>query len=658
MIKAQENSETTDNTSEEIETPSFSQMPLSDEVHQALEDMGFKEPTPVQVSVYKPAVEGKDLVVQARTGTGKTAAFGLPIVDRLVDPRKKAAQYLVLCPTRELALQIDRELSKLATHNGVKTVAVYGGAPIGPQIKALESGAQIIVGTPGRVLDHLERRTLDPSTIKGLILDESDEMLSMGFLPQITRVMDVLPKKHQVLLFSATLPPDVRRIAETKCTDPEFITLSGDHVGALSIEHFIYRTQGQKAEDLVRVIELENPESAIVFCNTRDQTKRLANALKKKGYAADWLNADLSQAEREIVMAKTRAEQLRFLVCTDVAAHGIDISHLTHVINADFPGSTENYVHRTGRTGRAGKTGTAISLITHGDTGNLYMLRLIYKIFPVEKELPSLRELESNREAAALAGLLVEVSKGAQKSKYQALAARVLASDEPEVFLAGLLAHYFESGAAVSSEQVISKTERVTEAQAQPKKKKLEAQKPTAEKPAKKEKKKPRQAEVAEVKEIREQRQPKPIREKAADSKLEVVSASALLAEEGLSYESVMDGDSAVTPSPKVTPREREKPRATQEVAPKPRGLKGKREAADARLYVDIGKDDQVTKNDLIDCLVDGGLKSAQVLGVLIRQRHSFVFVKPADVDQALDILDGGDVAGYDVVAELSTSKG
>ncbi|MCA9595891.1 MAG: DEAD/DEAH box helicase, partial [Myxococcales bacterium] len=383
------------NPAEHEAPPTFDSLRLSKEVRQAVDDLGYVHPTPVQRAVFEPASRGRDLVVQARTGTGKTAAFGLPIVDALVKKDASAVQALILCPTRELALQVTRELDALSKHVDVSIVAVYGGAPMPRQVAQLEAGAQVVVGTPGRVLDHLRRGTLDPTSIRIFILDESDEMLSMGFLPQITDILSFLPDGRQTLLFSATLPPDIQRMAETRLKNPEFITLSGDHVGALEIDHFVYMSFGDKAGELLKIIETEDPESAIVFCNTRDETKRVAAVLQQQGFAADWLNADLPQNDREKVMAATRNSELRFLVATDVAARGIDISHLTHVINHDFPESAENYVHRTGRTGRAGRTGTAISLITPSDIGNLYYLRLTYKLKPIERQLPTDRELQT-----------------------------------------------------------------------------------------------------------------------------------------------------------------------------------------------------------------------------------------------------------------------
>jgi ATP-dependent RNA helicase DeaD len=379
--------------------PTFDVLALNADVRRAVDAMGYTHPTPVQRAVFEPAAEGRSLVVQARTGTGKTAAFGLPIVDRIVRPATKAPQVLVLCPTRELALQVGREIEQLGQFRSIHVAAIYGGSSMTKQIEAIAAGAQVLTGTPGRVLDHLRQRTLDPSAIRLLVLDEADEMLSMGFARELNAILELLPKNRQGLFFSATLPPDIDRLARTHLRDPEVITLSSDQVGALEIDHYVYVTRdGDKIGQLVRILEVEDPESAIIFCNTRDETQRVAEALKNRGFDADWLNGDLPQNDRERVMSATREGRLRFLVATDVAARGIDISHLTHVINYDFPETAEQYVHRTGRTGRAGRTGTAIALVGPKDIGNLYILRLTFKIRPVEKQLPSAGELKTRSE--------------------------------------------------------------------------------------------------------------------------------------------------------------------------------------------------------------------------------------------------------------------
>ena len=424
---------------EEAGPPTFDVLPLSPELKQTLAEIGYTHPTPVQIAVWEPATRGRDAVVQARTGTGKTASFGLPIVDHIVKRATFAVQVLILCPTRELALQISGELGRLAKRKETKVLAIYGGAPIERQVQGINDGAQVVVGTPGRVLDHIRRGTLKTGSIKLLVLDESDEMLSMGFERELTAILESLPPSRQTLLFSATVPPDIDRMAKRRLKNPEFITLSGDHIGALSIDHFVYMVAGDKPGALARIIEVENPESAVVFCNTKEQTEAVAQNLQQRGYDADWLNGDLPQGEREKVMSATREGRLRFLVATDVAARGIDISHLTHVINYDFPQVAEGYVHRTGRTGRAGRTGTAISLITPQDIGGLYILRLTYKIRPVERQIPTAGELKTRADADLLSMLAEGYLAKSVHPEDLALARRLLSHDQAETIIGGLL---------------------------------------------------------------------------------------------------------------------------------------------------------------------------------------------------------------------------
>jgi ATP-dependent RNA helicase DeaD len=419
--------------------PTFDLLPLSTEMRETLADMGYLHPTPVQLAVWEPATRGRDAVVQARTGTGKTAAFGLPIVDHIVRRSLAEPQVLVLCPTRELAVQVSAEIERLAKRKGTRVVAVYGGAPMPRQVDAIAAGAQVVVGTPGRVLDHIRRGTFTPKNVRLLVLDESDEMLSMGFERELTAILDHLPPTRQTLLFSATVPPDIERIARSKLRTPEFVTLSGDHIGALEIDHFVYMVARDKTRALIRVLEVENPESAIIFCNTRDETEQVAQALQRQGFDADWLNGDLPQSEREKVMTATREGRLRFLVATDVAARGIDVSHLTHVINHDFPQDAEGYVHRTGRTGRAGRTGMAISLVTPRDIGGLYILRLTYKIRPIEKQIPSEGELKTRAEADLVTMLADAFAAKGTHPDDLALARRLLSHDDHEAIVAGLL---------------------------------------------------------------------------------------------------------------------------------------------------------------------------------------------------------------------------
>ena len=422
--------------------PTFDLLPLTPDTRRAIDEMGFVTPTPVQIESFGPAVEGRDLIVQARTGTGKTAAFGLPLVDRIVVPEPRV-QALILAPTRELALQSAREIERLGKHKSLRTVAVYGGAPMERQVHELESGAQIVSGTPGRVLDHLNRGTLDARGLKVLVLDEADEMLSMGFAKELHAILEKLPKERQTWFFSATIENDVKRMADRHMRDPHMIALSSDAVGAALISHFVYPLSGiDRPGDLKRILEIEDPESAIIFCNTKVETERVAQELQQAGFDADWLNGDLPQNEREKVMLRTREGRLRFLVATDVAARGIDISHLTHVINYSLPLASEQYVHRTGRTGRAGRTGTAISLVGPREIGALYYLRLQYKIFPIERSLPSVGEQRTRLEADRLA-MVADVFAGEPGEVDRALARRILSHANAERLLAGLLAAFF-----------------------------------------------------------------------------------------------------------------------------------------------------------------------------------------------------------------------
>ncbi len=424
---------------------SFADLGLPREVAAALDDMGYFTPTPVQSAVYQKVMEGKDLMVQSRTGTGKTTAFGLPIVSA-VETGKRAPQAIILTPTRELALQVSRELGMLSKHKGLAVETIYGGAPIGKQIDALRQGVHVVVGTPGRVLDHIGRRTLDLKGVRFFVLDECDEMLSMGFLEDIERIAQHVPKDRQTLLFSATMPDEVRRYSKRQMREPEHVALSSGNISVEEIHHAYYIVSGvARARDLLRILAHENPESAIIFCNTRDETGMVARFLQKQGLDAEALSSDLSQSDRERVMKRMKAKNLRFLVATDVAARGIDILELSHVINYSFPDSAEVYVHRTGRTGRAGKKGTALSLIGPRELGSFWYLKMLYKIQPEERDLPPASVLEGVLKAPLprvgppppdpLATLRGVVS-GTPTEEHLALARRVLAEADAETLVA------------------------------------------------------------------------------------------------------------------------------------------------------------------------------------------------------------------------------
>lgn len=442
----------------------FADFKLLPEIQEAIEKMGFKIPTPVQARTYKCAVTGNDFIAMAQTGTGKTAAFGIPIVQK-IEP-KSAVQALVLAPTRELALQVSREIGRIGAGRSVKCAAIYGGASFTAQVSEIKAGAQIVAGTPGRVLDHIRRGTISFESLKMLVLDEADEMLSMGFEKELSEIMESLPKKKQTMLFSATIPEDIQRLSKRYMGEAEIISVSNDGIGAKDVSHYVYLVPGaRRPESLVKVLTAEQPDSAIIFCNTREETQTLTSHLKRNGYNADWLNSDLSQSERERVMKATRSGELKFLVATDVAARGIDVSHLSHVINYTFPESLEVYVHRTGRTGRAGRQGAAVSLIAPQDIGSLYMLRLTYKIFPVEKRLVTEVEEARAAEIDKLDALRKAFSNGAGQG-YAGLAKRLMCDVRGERIIAGLLGAYFDgAGKDIAPAQTVA-SEVVVPAQA------------------------------------------------------------------------------------------------------------------------------------------------------------------------------------------------
>jgi ATP-dependent RNA helicase DeaD len=419
--------------------PSFADLGLRPEVLQALTDMGFSAPMEVQSATLPLVRAGRDIMVQSRTGSGKTAAFGIPFADGMVDANQKSVQAIVLLPTRELALQVAAEIARICAQSGLSIVPVYGGAPMGRQIEQLRAGGQIVCGTPGRILDHLRRGTLQLDKVKFAVLDECDEMLSMGFQEDIEAILERTPQERQTMLFSATLPEGIQRLARRYLRKPEMVTLSAEFVGVHEIRHTYYSIPGgQREAELSRVLDFENPARALIFCNTREETGRVAEYLRRQGLDAEAISSDLSQSDREKVMTRMRAGNIRFLVATDVAARGIDIENLPCVINYTFPESPEAYIHRTGRTGRAGRSGHAVSLIGPTEVGSFYYLKLLYKIRPEERALPSEAELRSKHEGESLLRLrsLLPADVG---SEWHSLARRVIGAADGERLIGCML---------------------------------------------------------------------------------------------------------------------------------------------------------------------------------------------------------------------------
>ncbi|QMT17966.1 DEAD/DEAH box helicase [Planococcus maritimus] len=349
----------------------FTELNISESTLKSVRRMGFEEATPIQEGTIRLGMEGKDIIGQAQTGTGKTTAFGIPLIEK-IDTRDGNVQGLVIAPTRELAIQVSEELYKLGKDKNVRILSVFGGQEIGRQIRALKNRPQIIVGTPGRLLDHINRRTLKLENVNTLVLDEADEMLNMGFIEDIQSIMSNVPETRQTLLFSATMPDPIRRIAEKFMKTPEIVKIKSKEMTVENIEQFFVKSvEREKFDILSRLLNVHQPELAIVFGRTKRRVDELAHALNIRGYLAEGIHGDLSQAKRMSVLKQFKANKIDILVATDVAARGLDISGVSHVYNFDIPQDPESYVHRIGRTGRAGKKGVAVTFVTPREMGYL-----------------------------------------------------------------------------------------------------------------------------------------------------------------------------------------------------------------------------------------------------------------------------------------------
>jgi len=423
---------------------------LSDVLRKAVARAGWTSLMPVQARAIPRILAGRDTMIQARTGSGKTGAFLLPLLER-IDPNSPQCQVLILVPTRELARQVHGEAEILCNPEGFSSIPVYGGVGYRTQSDALKAGAQIVIGTPGRILDHLLRGTFTLDTLEILIFDEADRMLSMGFYPDMRKLQRHLPKHHvNSYMFSATFPSSVMHTAREFLHDPEFVSLSRDHVHVTDTEHIYYVVPGmEKDRSLVRIIEFENPSSAIIFCNTKAEVHYVSVVLKRFGYDADELSADLNQNQREHVLNRVRKGTLRFLVATDVASRGLDIPELSHVFLYQLPEDPESYIHRAGRTGRAGSVGVAISLVSKLEKYDLDDIAKRYKIDFQKRPLPADKDVEaivSERVTIMLEARLRDRDKlEIERSRRFIPLARDLAENEDEAaIIAMLLDDYYQ----------------------------------------------------------------------------------------------------------------------------------------------------------------------------------------------------------------------
>ncbi|MBI4686075.1 MAG: DEAD/DEAH box helicase [Nitrospirae bacterium] len=397
----------------------FYEFGLSDSVLSSLSDMGFEEPTPIQKITIPLILNGQDIVGQAQTGTGKTAAFGIPIIEK--GKRSKVPYAIVIVPTRELAVQVAQELNKIGQKKGILSVPIYGGQSIERQFLSLKKGVDIVVGTPGRVLDHIRRKTLILREIKITVLDEADEMLNMGFIEDIKKILKEITEQRQTLLFSATMPQEIRNIAMKYMNHPENVYVNASDMVVAKIKQVFYEVREEdKMKALTRLLDVEDPSLTLIFCHTKREVDDISGKLQQMGYYAGAIHGDFTQSHRDEVMGKFRKGEIDILVATDVAARGLDIPDVSHVINYSIPQDPDGYIHRIGRTGRAGKSGIALTFITPREYRQLRLIEQTAKTKIKKAQLPTKDEVKKARADEVIADLGQEISKG-KHSKYISL---------------------------------------------------------------------------------------------------------------------------------------------------------------------------------------------------------------------------------------------
>lgn len=379
-----------------MEAIKFEDLNLDAKILRAVTDMGFEAASPIQGQSIPLELEGLDIIGQAQTGTGKTAAFGIPLLQK-VDPKSKKLQAIILCPTRELAIQVSEEIRRLAKYmHGVKVLPIYGGQEIGRQIRSLKDGIQVIIGTPGRVMDHMRRKTLKLEHVHTVVLDEADEMLNMGFLEDMETILSELPEERQTVMFSATMPPAIAEIAKKFQKDPEIVKVVKKELTVPKVTQYYYEVKPKtKVEVMCRLLDMYDPKLSIVFCNTKRQVDDLVQELQGRGYFAEGLHGDLKQMQRDRVMNSFRNGRTDILIATDVVARGIDVDDVEAVFNYDIPQDDEYYVHRIGRTGRAGREGKAFSLVVGREVYKLREIQRYCKTKIIPQPIPSLNDVTS-----------------------------------------------------------------------------------------------------------------------------------------------------------------------------------------------------------------------------------------------------------------------
>ncbi|PKG23680.1 DEAD/DEAH box helicase [Niallia nealsonii] len=416
----------------------FQDLGISAATMKSLKRMGFEEATPIQAETIPLSLQHKDLIGQAQTGTGKTAAFGVPLVDK-VDVANEVIQGIIIAPTRELAIQVSEELYKIGFGKRTRVLSIFGGQDINRQIRALKNNPHIIVGTPGRILDHINRKTLKLDHVNTVILDEADEMLNMGFIDDIESILSKIPEERQTLLFSATMPTPIRKMAERFMKEPQIVKVKAKEMTVPLIEQYYIETQEKtKFDILTRLLDIQSPELAIIFGRTKRRVDELSEALNLRGYTAEGIHGDLSQAKRMSVLRKFKEGSIDVLVATDVAARGLDISGVTHVYNFDIPQDPESYVHRIGRTGRAGKEGVAITFITYRERSYLQVVEKTTKR-KMEKMIPPTVDQAIEGQQKAVMEKIMQTIDANNLDSYKEAADDLLAQKDANTIVAAVL---------------------------------------------------------------------------------------------------------------------------------------------------------------------------------------------------------------------------
>jgi ATP-dependent RNA helicase DeaD len=422
-----------------MEYKKFYEFGLSDEVLYALSNMGFEEPTPIQKITIGPALHGRDIIGLAQTGTGKTAAFGIPIVEKGIRGRGKNPYAVILAPTRELAVQVAQELNKIGKNKGIVSIPIYGGQSIERQIRSLQKGVDVVVGTPGRVIDHIQRKTLVLRDISIVVLDEADEMLNMGFIEDIDRILREIPKKRQMMLFSATMPEEIVRISSKYMHQPEKVYVDAKKMVVSKIKQVFYEVKEEdKIKALTRLLDVEGPSLTLMFCHTKREVDEVSGKLQQMGYSAGAIHGDFTQSFRDEMMDKFRKGEIEILVATDVAARGLDIPDVTHVINYSIPQNPDGYIHRIGRTGRAGKSGIAITFVTPREYRQLRLIEKTAKTTISKAKLPTREQVREARERELMDDLESVITEG-RHSMYLNLVQRLSSKYLPEDVAAAAL---------------------------------------------------------------------------------------------------------------------------------------------------------------------------------------------------------------------------